>query len=62
MMTSGLWSGIATAILLVAFVAMCIWAFSPGQKRRWKESAELPFLDDDARPKAPPPSGESDHE
>ena len=63
MMTSGLWSGIATAILFVSFIALCIWAFSPGQKRRWKESAELPFLgDDEARPSAPPPSGGSRHE
>jgi cytochrome c oxidase cbb3-type subunit IV len=63
MMTSGLWSGIATAILFVSFIALCVWAFSPSQKRRWKESAELPFLgDDDARPSAPPPTGGSRHE
>ena len=63
MMTSGLWSGIATAILFVSFIGLCVWAFSPSQKRRWKESAELPFLgDDDARPSAPPPTGGSRHE
>jgi cytochrome c oxidase cbb3-type subunit 4 len=56
MISSGVLSGIATAILLVAFIGLCVWAFSPGQKRRWRESAELPFLgDDEARPSAPSP-------
>lgn len=53
MLTSGLLSGIATAILFVAFIGLCIWAFSPRQQRRWAESAELPFLGDDERPEAP---------
>jgi cytochrome c oxidase cbb3-type subunit 4 len=55
MISSGLLSAIATAILFVAFIGLCVWAFSPGQKRRWAESAQLPFLgDDDAHSSAPP--------
>lgn len=62
-MTSGVLSGIATAILLIAFIGLCIWAFSPSQKRRWKESEELPFLDDDdKRPNPPPANGGPPHE
>jgi cytochrome c oxidase cbb3-type subunit 4 len=47
MISSGVVSGIATAILFAAFIGLCIWAFSPRQKRRWAESAALPFLDDE---------------
>lgn len=46
----GILSGISTAILLLAFAGLCVWAFSPGQKRRWEESAELPFQGDDDDP------------
>lgn len=49
-MTSGVLSGISTAILLLAFIGLCVWAFSPRQKRRWEESAKLPFLGDDDTP------------
>jgi len=41
-------SGIGTALLLLGFIGLCIWAYSPRQQRRWDESAQLPFLDDDA--------------
>lgn len=47
----GILSGIGTAVLLLAFIALCVWAWSPRQKRRWEESARL-ALDDD------PPSAE----
>jgi cytochrome c oxidase cbb3-type subunit 4 len=61
-MTAGTISGIGTAILLAAFIALCVWAFSPGQKRRWQESAELPFLGDDADPQPSDRDGGSRHE
>ncbi|MDX2171103.1 MAG: cbb3-type cytochrome c oxidase subunit 3 [Deltaproteobacteria bacterium] len=61
-MGSGLFIAIADAILFVAFVVFCVWAFSPAQKRRWQESAELPFLDDDGGPSAPAAQGGARHE
>ena len=62
-MAAGIFSGVSTAILLLAFIGLCVWAFSPGQKRRWEESAELPFLgDDDASPDTPNRDGGSRHE
>lgn len=63
-MAAGIFSGVSTAILLLAFIGLCVWAFSPGQKRRWEESAELPFLDDDdaAHPHTPNRDGGSRHE
>lgn len=56
MISSGLVSAIGTAVLFAAFIGLCIWAFSPSQKRRWAESAELPFLGDDDAPKSAPPA------
>jgi cytochrome c oxidase cbb3-type subunit 4 len=61
-MAAGTLSGIGTAVLLLAFIALCVWAFSPGQKRRWDESAQLPFLDGDAQPRPPDRDGGSHHE
>jgi cytochrome c oxidase cbb3-type subunit 4 len=42
----GTLSGIGTAVLLIAFIALVVWAWSPRQKRRWEESARLPLEDD----------------
>lgn len=38
--------GIATAVLLVLFIAVCVWAFSPGRKRDFDAAARLPFSDE----------------
>jgi len=54
-------SGLGTAVLLLAFVGLCVWAFSPRQRRRWDESAALPFLDDDT-PRDGRGDGERDHD
>lgn len=42
----GTLSGIGTAVLLLAFIALVVWAWNPRQKRRWEESARLPLEDD----------------
>lgn len=39
-------SGIITAILLVLFVAGCLWAFSPKRKRDFDAAAKLPLSDE----------------
>ena len=48
-MSLGLLSGLGTLVLFLAFIGLCVWAYSPRQRRRWDESAKLPFLDDDER-------------
>lgn len=59
----GILSGIGTAVLLLAFIGLVIWAWSPRQKRRWDESARLALEDE-----TPPPNegagggGEERHE
>lgn len=40
--------GIGTLVLLMSFVALCVWAWRPAQRRRFDEAAMLPFLGDDA--------------
>ena len=39
--------GIFTALALVAFVGVCIWAWSSKRKRAFDDAANLPFADDD---------------
>ena len=40
--------GIGTLVLLMSFVALCVWAWRPAQRRRFDEAAMLPFLGDEA--------------
>lgn len=39
--------GISTAFLMVAFIALVIWAYSSKRKRSFDEAANLPFADDE---------------
>jgi cytochrome c oxidase cbb3-type subunit 4 len=43
----GIVRGIGTVFLLLSFVALCVWAWSPGQRRRFDEASMLPFDDSD---------------
>ena len=39
-------SGIFTAVLLAAFLALTAWAYSPRRRERFAEAAALPLADD----------------
>ena len=39
--------GLATLVLLVAFIGMCFWVYSSKRKKSYDEAANLPFADDD---------------
>ena len=39
-------SGIVTAILLVAFIGIAVWAWSARNRERWQRAAESPLHDD----------------
>lgn len=39
--------GLSTAFLLVAFIGLCIWAYSKKRKATFDEAAQLPFADDE---------------
>jgi cytochrome c oxidase cbb3-type subunit 4 len=47
MIDSGTLSGIFTAILLVLFVGLWVWAFSNRQRARFDEAARIPLQDDE---------------
>ena len=40
--------GIATIFVMIAFIGICWWAFSPKRKSKFNEAANLPFADDKA--------------
>jgi cytochrome c oxidase cbb3-type subunit 4 len=46
-MSSGTLSGVMTAILIVLFVGMWIWAFSSRRRARFDEAARLPLEEDE---------------
>jgi cytochrome c oxidase cbb3-type subunit 4 len=39
--------GISTALLMVAFISLCVWAYSKKRKRSFDEAANLPFADEE---------------
>ncbi|MEJ1961658.1 MAG: cbb3-type cytochrome c oxidase subunit 3 [Gammaproteobacteria bacterium] len=50
-MSSGTLSGIVTAILIVLFVGMWVWAFSARRRAQFDAAARLPLEEDgEARP------------
>ena len=45
-MDQGTWEGIGTLLAMLAFIAVCVWAYSGRNKARFDEAALLPFADD----------------
>ena len=45
-MSAGLLHGLWTAILLAAFLAIVVWAWSARRRRDFEEAARLPLEDD----------------
>lgn len=45
-MDPGMLRGIGDLVLMGAFVALCVWAYSPAQRARFEEDARLPFRDE----------------
>ncbi|UQY35234.1 cbb3-type cytochrome c oxidase subunit 3 [Pseudomonas fulva] len=41
--------GIGTAVVLIAFVAVVLWAYSSKRKSSFDEAANLPFADEPER-------------
>jgi cytochrome c oxidase cbb3-type subunit 4 len=49
-MDPGFVRGVGTLVLLLAFVGLCVWAWSPRQLARFQEAAQLPLRDDEDLP------------
>ena len=39
--------GIATVLVMVAFLGVCLWAYSDRRKKTFEDAAHLPFADDE---------------
>jgi len=39
--------GLSTVFVLIAFIGVCWWAFSPKRKKKFDDAANLPFADDE---------------
>ena len=38
--------GLSTVLLMIAFIGLCIWAYSSKRKKSFDEAANLPFADE----------------
>lgn len=38
-----------TALSLLAFIGIVVWAYGPGRRARFEEAAQLPFADEEPR-------------
>lgn len=38
--------GLSTVFAMLAFLAVCVWAYSSKRKQRFDEAANLPFADE----------------
>lgn len=47
-MTAGVWSGLVTAVLLVAFLGGVAWVWSARRRHEFEEAARLPLEEDSA--------------
>lgn len=48
-MEQGTLMGLATLTAFLAFLGVCVWAWSGARKERFDEAARLPFAEDDAK-------------
>ena len=49
-MNSGVALGIVTAVMLITFVGIAIWAYRPGRKDEFERAARLPLADEETKP------------
>ncbi|MBV4530676.1 cbb3-type cytochrome oxidase subunit 3 [Pseudomonas farsensis] len=45
-MDIGMIRGLGTVVVLVAFIGLALWVFSPRRKQDFDEATQLPFADD----------------
>jgi cytochrome c oxidase cbb3-type subunit 4 len=45
-MSSGTLSGVVTAVLIVLFLGVCIWAYSSRRRSRFDAAARMPLEED----------------
>jgi cytochrome c oxidase cbb3-type subunit IV len=55
--------GISTLLVLLAFLGLCVWAYSRRRKPEFDAAAQLPFADESTQPREPEsrPSTSQEH-
>ncbi len=56
MMDAGDWRGVFTLVMLVLFIAICVWAWSSRRKADFDAAAQLPLDDEHDEPPAADPA------
>ncbi|ARU56325.1 MAG: cbb3-type cytochrome c oxidase subunit 3 [Pseudomonadales bacterium] len=54
--------GISTILVMIAFIGVCLWAYSSRRKSQFDEASNLPFDDDDIDARTLKNSEKKDHE
>lgn len=54
--------GISTILVMVAFVSICLWAYSSKRKSNFDDAANLPFEDDEIAKRTLIDTEKKDHE
>ncbi len=39
--------GFSTVLVMIAFLGICWWAFSPSRSKKFDDAADLPFADEE---------------
>ncbi len=65
MMEPGIWRGVFTVFMFVAFIGISVWAYSSRRKDEFDEMANLPleqdnFVAENGKPAGVVPQGEDD--
>ena len=54
--------GISTILVMIAFVSICLWAYSSKRKKSFDDAANLPFEDDEIDKRTTIDMEKKDHE
>ena len=52
-MEAGLISSVVTVIFFVLFIAIIVWAFYSGNKKKFEDAGNLPFQEDASETRTP---------
>ena len=54
--------GISTIVVMIAFIAICLWAYSAKRKSGFDDASNLPFDDDEIAKRTTSNTEKKDHE
>ena len=54
--------GISTILVMIAFISICLWAYSSKRKSNFDDAANLPFEDDEIAKRTLIDTEKKDHE